>query len=73
MKSFKQKIKELEIKAKEVCESKGFSEEEIREILIELSIRSVARSFAGMPENLILSLYRHEINHIRDYGALSKQ
>ena len=66
MKSFKQKITELEIEVREVCESKGLREEEIIDILIELSRKSVARSFTGMPENLILSLYRHEINHIRD-------
>jgi hypothetical protein len=65
------KMDELEMEAKKVCESKGLDEKETSEILMEMSRRSVVRSFKGMPEQLVFGFYRLEIDQIRDYGRLN--
>ena len=60
----------LEKEFEKVCKDLKFSEKQIQEIEIELARRNVSRSFKGMPLNLIRSMLRHDINHIRDYGKL---
>jgi hypothetical protein len=64
---------ELEKYLDKVCVDLKFSEKQIQEIKIELSRRNVLRSLKGMPLNLINSMTRHDINHIRDYGKLDKE
>ena len=49
---------------------KKFSEEERKKILIELSRRDTERSFRNMPMNLIISMSRKDIDHLRDYNHL---
>lgn len=49
---------------------KRFSDEDKNKIIIELSRRDVERSFRGMPINLIISMARKDIDHLRDYGKL---
>lgn len=49
---------------------KNFSEEERKKILIELSRRDTERSFRNMPMNLIISMSRKDIDHLRDYNHL---
>lgn len=66
------KLDELDRCLQQVCEELHFTEERKKEIEIELSRRNVERSFKGMPANLIYSMYRSEINYIRDYGKLSQ-
>jgi hypothetical protein len=62
--------KDLEKDLEKVCTNLNFSEKQIQEFKIELARRNVLRSFKGMPPNLIFSICRHDINHIRDYGKL---
>ena len=64
---------ELEKDLEKVCADLKFSEKQIQEIKIELARRNVLRSFRGMPINLIRSMSRHDINHIRDYGKLDSE
>jgi hypothetical protein len=56
----------------EACSKWNFSREQIEEIKTELARRNVKNSFTGMPKNLICSLFRCEINHIRDLGFLQE-
>jgi len=65
-------FEKLDKYAREVCVQRNFTEEQIQNILIEMSARNVKRSFMRMPENLILSMYRKDIEHIRDFGTLSQ-
>lgn len=65
--------KDLQNYLEKVCTDLNFSEKQIQEIKIELARRNVLRSFKGMPLNLIVSMSRHDINHIRDYGKLDNE
>lgn len=50
---------------------KKFPQDKIISIKTELARRNVSRSFRRMPINLICSIYRKEIEHIRDFGDIS--
>lgn len=65
--------KDLEKYLEKVCVDLKFSEKQIQEIKIELARRNVLRSLKKMPINLIHSMSRHDINHIRDYGKLDDE
>ena len=65
--------KDLQKYLEKVCRDLNFSEKQIQEIKIELARRNALRSFKGMPLNLILSMSRHDINYIRDYGKLDSE
>jgi hypothetical protein len=64
---------QLEKYLEKVCIDWKFSEKQIQEIKIELARRNLLRSLKGMPLNLIHSMSRHDINHIRDYGKLDNE
>lgn len=64
---------DLEKYLEKVCLDLNFSEKQIQEIKIELARRNLLRSLKRMPLNLIHSMSRHDINHIRDYGKLDDE
>lgn len=64
---------DLEKDLEKVCIELKLSKKQIQEIKIEWSRRNVLRSLKGMPLNLIRSMSRHDINHIRDYGEFDSE
>lgn len=66
-------LEDLEKDLEKVCLELKFSQKKIQEIKIEWSRRNVLRSLKGMPLNLIRSMSKHDINHIRNYGKLDNE
>ena len=61
--------KDLQIYFEKVCADLKIDEKQIQEMKIECARRNAERGLKGMPR-VILSMSRHDINHIRDYGKL---
>jgi len=60
----------LDKELNKICLNLEFSIDKINYIKTELSRRNAMRSLKGMPYNLLVSIYRKEIEYIREYGEI---
>lgn len=65
---YKTRFKQLDEELSKVCNDLNLNKDIIEKIKTDMSRRNVVNSFRGMPANLILSMYKKQIEYLRDYG-----